>query len=176
MRTRDLTFCGLLAALTAVFAQILLFIPISPVPVNLAILIPLLSGRLLGIRRSVVSQMIYLLMGIIGLPVFAAMRGGVVIVVGPTGGYLLGYLLIALITGQRKCFTKQTYMSECIVMSLATLSCYVCGTIWFMLISGNGLFSSLALCVFPFIPGDVLKVLAGAYLVKKLRPIFKMWE
>ncbi len=176
MKTRDLIFCGLFAALTAVFSQILLPLPFSPVPVNLALLAPLLAGQLLGLKRGMVSQLLYLLLGLFGLPVFTGFSGGPGVLLGPTGGYIAGYILAAGISGCKIGLKFNRSMAALLQMAGGLLACYLLGTFWFSVVTERGLCESLMLCVLPFLPGDALKILACSYLAKKLRPIFENWE
>lgn len=97
MRARDISYSALFAALTAIGAQI--SIPIGEVPITLQVLFILLSGLILGARLGFLSQMIYLLMGTIGLPVFAGFKGGFVYLYGPTGGYLIAFPMAAFLVG-----------------------------------------------------------------------------
>lgn len=175
MRTRNLILIALFAALTALCAQILIPLPFAPAPVNLALLVPLLAGRLFGMRRALFSQALYLCLGLFGLPVFTAFSGGAGVLFGPTGGYIIGYLLAAIIAGQAVFPQKSGAFADGLVMLLAVLSCYLCGTLWYMFLTGTGFLSALFLCVVPFIPGDALKIIANIYLVKKLLPICKNW-
>jgi len=100
MTTRDLSLIALFAALTAVCAQISLTLPfITSVPFTLQVFAVLVSGAILGARRGFLSQLVYVLLGAVGLPVFARMHGGFQVLMGPTGGYLWSYPLAALVVG-----------------------------------------------------------------------------
>ena len=94
---KTMIYCALFAALTAVCSQ--LAIPIQPVPINLALLSVYIAGGLLGGGMGAASQAVFLLIGAVGVPVFAGFRGGVQALVGPTGGYLIGYAAAAFVTG-----------------------------------------------------------------------------
>ena len=96
-KTRSLILCALFAALTAVLSQIA--IPIQPVPVNLATFSVFVAGGVLGAKRGAISQAAYVLLGVIGLPVFASFSGGMGILLGPTGGYIVGYVAAAWLVG-----------------------------------------------------------------------------
>ena len=97
MKTTKLVTCALFAALTAILSQIA--IPIGPVPINLATFSVFFAGALLGAKAGALSQLVYLLLGIVGLPVFSMFRGGPGVLLGPTGGYLAGYVLAAFLVG-----------------------------------------------------------------------------
>ncbi len=175
MRTKKLIFVALFAAMTALFAQIVIPLPFSPVPVNLALLAPLLAGRLFGLKVAFFSQLLYISLGALGLPVFTAFTGGFGILLGPGGGYLWGYLVVAFLCGQRKFPKNRTAIAEVFLMCLSVLCCYLCGALWYSFVTKTALLASLPLCVLPFLPGDALKIIAGLYLTKKLAPICKKW-
>ncbi|WP_206459958.1 biotin transporter BioY [Anaerovorax sp. IOR16] len=164
--------CALFAALTAIFSQILIPLPFTPVPINLATLAIFLSTTLLGTYYGTLSQILYLLLGLVGLPVFAHFSGGASIVLGPTGGYLIGYVLIALVSGLLiELSQKQGYAFLTLPVALAAgmLFCYLPGTLWFMYVTHTKLLPALSLCVFPFLLGDALKIITATILTKKLK-------
>lgn len=170
MSTRNMILCALFAALTAVFSQIVIPIPFTPIPVNLATLSVVLAGALLGAGAGTVSQLVYLLVGTAGLPVFTRLQGGFAVLAGPTGGYLIGYLAAAFITGLLLSKTKRTLVAYFLSIAAGILTPYVFGTAWYMLLTHSPLSAALAQCVLPFLPGDCLKVLAGGFLSKNLYP------
>lgn len=171
-KTANLLLCALFAALTSVCSFISVPLPFTPVPVNLATLPVFLAGGLLGLRYGTISQIVYLLLGAAGVPVFHNFTGGIGVLAGPTGGYIVGYIAAAFLTGlgirlfDEKCAWPVLILS--MIMGLA--SCYMLGTLWFMVLTGTGLLPSLASCVVPFLPGDGLKILAAGMLIRKLRP------
>ncbi|MBE5800278.1 MAG: biotin transporter BioY [Clostridiales bacterium] len=165
--TRQLTLSALLCALCAVLSQIQ--IPIPPVPVSLSLLGVHLCGTLLGARRGAAAVGCYVALGALGLPVFSGFAGGVSVLFGPTGGFLFGYILCAGIVGaaaQRFGFRRRTLLLS---MALGTLLCYISGMAWFMLVTGTDLAGSLTACVFPFIPGDLFKILLAVLLCRRLQ-------
>lgn len=161
--TRTLVLTALFTALTAVLAQIQL--PLGPVPFNLAVFGAYLAGMMLPQLSAAGSMLIYLMLAFIGVPVLAGFTGGPGILFGKTGGYVLGYVLIAFCTAvaAKKGKTIVTAMG----MLLGLFGCYALGTIWFMVITGTGLGQSLAWCVFPFIIPDIGKAVC-AYLLGKV--------
>lgn len=170
--TRNLTLSALFAALTAVFSQIAF--NIGPIPINLAVLSVFLAGGLLGAKYGAVSQLVYVLLGFIGAPVFANFTGGASIVVGPTGGYIVAYIVMALIVGivSDKMKTKQIVFLP-IAMLGALLICYTMGTAWFMHNTNTGLQQSLVWCVYPFIIGDLIKIAVATMLTLRLKKAIK---
>ncbi len=171
MHTRPLTTAALFAALTAVFSQIAIPTPWM-VPVNLATCSVFLAGAVLGARWGTLSQLVYLALGACGLPVFSGFRGGVQALLGPTGGYLIGYVLAALTVGllaQHFRFRGGLILS----MACGLLLCYALGTAWFMFSTASPLPRALTLCVLPFLPGDACKILLSAWLAKRLAHLLK---
>ena len=165
MSTHDLVLCALCAAVTCVLAPI--SIPLAgEVPVSLATFAVMLSGILLGGRNGAISQLIYVLLGSVGVPVFAGWKGGAGIVAGVTGGYIVGYIPMALVTGflYRRFGRGRKGAGQYAVMALSmaagTAVLYLLGTAWFIAQTGMTVPAALAACVFPFLPGDALKIAA----------------
>lgn len=169
-RTRKIVLCALFAALTAVFSQIALPLPFTPVPVNLATLSVLLAAVLLGTKAGAVSQCVYLLAGAVGLPVFSRFMGGVSVLVGPTGGYLIGYPIAALTTGFLDARLRGRRFGSVLAMIAGIAVCYAFGTLWYVISTHTPIVSALLACVVPFLPGDALKIVAAAILAKILVP------
>ncbi len=168
-RTLSLILCALFAALTAVLSQVALPLPFTPVPLNLASLSVLLAGGLLGYGYGALSMTVYVFMGFCGLPVFTGFSGGPAIVAGPTGGYILGYILAALVSGLFAS-RRTVFFRDLLLMAAGMAGCYALGTLWFMHLTHTSLPASLMACVFPFLPGDLLKILVAAALLRSLRP------
>ncbi|MCR4707328.1 MAG: biotin transporter BioY [Clostridiales bacterium] len=166
---RRLSACALMAALTAVCSQIQ--IPLPAIPINLALFAVHLSGALLGAAGGALSMVVYVLLGISGVPVFAGFQAGPAVLFGKTGGYILGYFLCAFLVGFLSRKRPYTYPRLCLAMAAGVFVCYFFGTGWFMLLSGMSLSSSLSLCVVPFLPGDAVKVFMAAFLAVRMRPI-----
>lgn len=171
LKTKNLILYSLFAAMTAVLSQISLILPFTPVPVNLAMLSVFMSGAMVGSKGGAVSQIVYVILGAIGIPVFAKLSAGVGIILGPTGGYIIGYIASAYITGYIIEKTGKGFISYIFAMAIGLIACYLLGTIWFMIITGTMIYKALTLCVIPFIPGDMLKILAGSFLASRLNPI-----
>ena len=170
--TRNMILCALFAALTAVFSQIQL--PIGPVPINLATMSVFLAGGILGWKYGAVSQLVYVLLGVIGAPVFHGFTGGFGVVMGKTGGYIIGYVLAALITGFFADKVKKLpAVFLPIGMAIGLAVCYALGTAWFINLTHFGLSKSLTLCVFPFIAGDIVKIAAATFLTIRLRKVLR---
>lgn len=166
-KTRLQVLSALFAALTAVFSQ--LAIPIHPIPITLGTLAVLLSGGFLGKKYGTLSMVIYILLGIIGLPVFSSMRSGAGVLVGPSGGYIIGFILTAFVIGAIVEKYEDSYKAIFLGGILGSIACYVLGTLWFIMLTGKGLVAALGLCVIPFLPGDLAKVIIATILIKKYR-------
>jgi len=169
--TNNLVLCAFFAALTAVFSQISL--PIGPVPINLATLSVFMAGGILGWKYGALSQIVYVLLGIVGAPVFNGFTGGLAIVVGKTGGYIIGYIVAAFIVGLAVKKYKNPKIVLPISMVIGILACYGLGTAWFMHITHTGLWQSLVWCFFPFIIGDAVKIVVATVLVINLKKALK---
>ena len=176
MDTKKLVLCAMFAALTCVLAPIAIPMP-GGVPVTLATFSVMLAGCLLGPGAGTLSQLIYLLIGMAGVPVFSGMRGGIGVLAGMTGGYLVGYLLLAAVSGAiyrlycRKVKGGSVWLRRVVLMLAmicGTVCLYVFGTAWFMIVTGNTLAVSLTACVLPFLPGDLIKMILVAFLVPVL--------
>ena len=163
-RTKEFCMAGLLAACTAVLAQIV--IPIGPVPFNLAVFGAFLAGMLLSPGMAVLSMATYWLMAAIGLPVMAGLQGGLGAVLSPTGGYVAGYLLLA---GCTALVAERPMPMRLAGMAHGLVLCYTLGTVWFICATGTALPAALAMCVLPFIPADVAKGIAAAWLAQTIK-------
>jgi biotin transport system substrate-specific component len=165
---RMMVYAALMAALTAAGAWIA--IPVGPVPIVLQNLFVYLAGLLLGSRWGVVSVSVYLLAGACGLPVFAGGMGGIGRIVGPTGGYLVGFLpavwIVGLVSTQRP-----KLLLEIGSMMLATAVIYAAGTTWLHVLTGLSWPKTLAVGMLPFLPGDAVKIAAAAGIARTLRPV-----
>lgn len=171
MKTKMMILCALFAALTAVCSMISIPLPFTPVPINLATLSVFLAGGLLGSRYGALSQLVYVLLGAIGLPVFSGFTGGFGIIAGPTGGYIIGYIAAAWLIGFLTEKLGRDFYKIIISMIEGLIVCYTLGTLWFMYITSSGLAAALMMCVVPFLIGDAIKIIAGSILVKKLHKL-----
>ncbi len=175
MKTTDnrrLVFCALFTALIAIFSQLQL--PIGPVPISLATLGVMLCGLLLGWRFGALAVGAYILLGAVGVPVFAGFQGGAGRLLGPTGGYIAGYLFYALLAGLNLPRLREHFWGRCVLLLWGTAVCYGLGTAWFMHMSGRTLAESLSLCVIPFLPGDAAKIALAAFLTPRLRKALRI--
>jgi biotin transport system substrate-specific component len=167
--TKNIILGSLFAALTAIFSQISIPLTFTPVPINLATVAVFIAGGLLGAKLGAISQLVYVIIGAIGVPVFANFTGGFGIVVGPTGGYIAGYIIAAIIVGVIVKKLGNSIYSYIVSMGVGIIGCYFIGTAWFMYLTQSGLIEALLMCVVPFLIGDILKIILSALLVKKLK-------
>lgn len=165
-KTLYLVLCGLFAALTAICSFINIPLGFTPIPVNLGTLAVFLTGGILGKKYGTISMTVYVLLGAVGVPVFSGFRGGLGVLAGPTGGYIIGYVAAAFVIG-----LLIDKLPNWLSMLIGLTICYILGTAWFMISTGTALWASLVSCVFPFLIGDALKIFVAALLVKKLRPM-----
>ena len=178
--TKTMSAVGIMTAVCCVLAP--LSIPIGPVPISLGTLLMLLCAYILGPKRGAMSCVIYILLGAVGLPVFSGYAGGFQKITGPTGGYLIGYIFLIVISGifieknelQQKSGIGTPANIKALVMQtlgmiIGMAVCYLFGTFWFMLISGGDMLYVLSICVFPFIAFDLIKILACLVLGNVLR-------
>jgi len=165
---RGMVYASLLAALTG--ASGLFAFPIGPVPITLQVLFVLLSGGLLGPKWGPASMAIYLLMGLAGLPVFAGGTSGIGRLLGPTGGYLAGFLVASLAVGLLAAKTRSfPRLLAAMVVGLAVI--YGLGVCWLSLSARMPWGRALVLGVLPFLPADALKLVIAAAVVSRTGPL-----
>lgn len=167
---KSMVLMALFAALTCVLAP--LSIPIGPVPISLTNMVIYFSVYVLGWQRATITYIVYLLLGLVGLPVFSGFEGGIGKLAGPTGGYLIGFIFMAILCGLFVKIKEEHKMINLVVgiagMILGTVVAYAFGTAWFCFSTGTGLAAALALCVFPFILGDLIKIVIAALIAPPL--------
>ncbi len=168
MQTRDYILCGLFAALMAIMAQISVPLPFSPVPITGQTFGVFLVGGILGSRHGAVSMLVYMIMGAVGLPVFHHAQGGLHIVLGPTGGYLWGFVVGVYLLG-KVVEKKSTYGTTVLGMGLCLLAVYALGVLQLSFITGLMLPQALMIGAVPFLPLDVVKLFAAAGLSLAIR-------
>ncbi|AAM07683.1 TPA: biotin transporter BioY [Methanosarcina acetivorans] len=165
---RKMVFASLFAALTAVGAYIQIPIPFSPVPVTLQVFFVLLAGSLLKSKWGSLSMIVYTLLGVAGLPVFAGGSSGIGVLLGPTGGYIFGFILAAYLIGKfserAESAGKSGFAVNALNMGAGVLVIYALGVSQLMLVAEMGPRAALTLGALPFLPGEVVKTAAAAYI------------
>ena len=167
---RDLCYIAIGAALIAVCSW--LSVPFT-VPFTLQSFAVCLLAALLGWKRGVLAVLVYMLLGAFGLPVFSGFRAGLGVLLGVTGGYIVGFLLTALAVGLIAERFPGKLLPLILAMLLGMLLCYACGTAWFVIVytrsSGPiGVLGALSWCVFPFLIPDALKCALALFLARRL--------
>lgn len=169
-----LTSAALIAALICIFAP--MSVPIGPIPVSLTNLVLYLAVIIIGYKGTTVSYIVYLLIGIVGLPVFSGFQGGLGKVAGPTGGYLIGFIPMIIICGlfYEKSKGKLNIPITVLGMIIGTAVAYLFGTIWFVMQMDCEVGYAISVCVAPFIPFDLGKIVIANILGRAVRkPLLK---
>lgn len=162
----SLSSAALMTAVLCVSAP--MSIQIGAVPLSAATLVIYLSIYLLGWRRGTASCIVYILMGTFGLPVFSGFSGGIGRILGPTGGYIVGYIPMAVIGGKGIACSGKMWIQTA-ALFLGTAVCYLLGMVWFCMVMHMDMTSAFAVCVVPFLPGDVIKVFLAVTVGPKLK-------
>lgn len=166
---KQMTLIGLMSALLCVVSPFAIPLPFSPVPLSLATLVLYLSLYVLGTKKALVSCILYLILGTVGLPVFSGATGGIGKLAGPTGGYLIGYLFLILTAGFFVNAKFSNIWYSLLGMVLGTAALYLFGTAW-LAVSGHLPFrAALAAGVLPFLPGDALKIILAVLIGPVIR-------
>lgn len=169
-KVSDLVYMAMFVALLAVCSWIC--IPMT-VPVTLQTFAMFTAVAVLGMKRGVLAVLAYIILGAVGVPVFSGFRGGFGMILGATGGFLLGFVPAALVSGLiMKVFGKKTWiMAGAMIAGL--LVCYTFGTVWFLCVyattqSAVGVMTALTWCVFPFVIPDLCKIALAVILGKRM--------
>lgn len=166
IQTYAMVSTALMTAVTCILAP--LSVPIGPVPISFTNLAIYLSLYLLDWKRGTLSYFLYLLIGFAGLPVFSGFTGGVAKLAGPTGGYIVGFIPMAIIAGIVIDHCQKRWI-QLLGMIVGTAICYALGTAWFCVQAGYTVSAALAVCVFPFIPADLIKMLIAMTICPEIR-------
>ena len=157
-QTYTLAMVAVMTAVTCVLAP--MSIPIGQVPITLTNLVIYFSLYLLGWKRGSVSVLVYILIGTVGVPVFSGFSGGLGKLAGPTGGYILGFLVMAVVAGLAVDHWNNRAL-HFLGMVVGTGLCYALGTAWFCFSTHSSVQAALWTCVLPFIPFDLGKMVAA---------------
>lgn len=172
MREKQLSIqqIAVIGVMTAVICILAPFsIPIGVVPISFTNLAVYLALYVLGVKKGTISYLVYLCIGLVGVPVFSGFTSGPGKLFGPTGGYLIGFILMAVIAGIFiDKFTDKMYL--CFLgMVLGTAVCYLLGTLWLAYQGGMNFQAALAAGVIPFIPGDLVKIVIAMLIGPQIR-------
>ena len=166
-RVRALCQVAMSVAIMAVCSYIT--VPFSAVPFTMQTFGVFLILLLLGGKKGTVAVSVYLALGAVGAPVFAGFRGGAGVLVGPTGGYLWGFLTCALLYLALEKLCRRRLLSESFVLIGGLLLCYLCGTLWFVHLTGRTFGEALMLCVVPYVLPDLLKLYLACFVAGRVR-------
>lgn len=172
----DLTYTALMVVLISLCSWI--SVP-SAVPFTMQTFGVFCALSLLGGRRGTMAVLIYILMGAIGLPVFSNFTGGIGKLMGPTGGYIIGFLFTAIVYWLLEGIADKGTRGKVLVLLIGLALCYAFGTAWFVVVYSNssgpiGVITALGWCVFPFIVPDLIKLVLAMVLVRTLSPHLKL--
>lgn len=177
MKIKNLVLVSLFAAIVSVLSIISIPLP-TPVPFTLQIFAVSITGALLGSYLGSISLIIYTLLGAIGIPVFAGMNGGIHILVGPTGGYIFGFIVSAFIIGfgmeqfvHKQSSSLAKFITIFLTMLLGLLASYTLGTIQLKFVTGLSWTKAVAAGVIPFFGLDLVKVIFSTVVVQSVHPI-----
>lgn len=174
VKTLELAEIAMMSAVLCVVAPFTIPLPISPVPLSLATFAVYLAAVLLGTKKGGICVLVYLLLGMAGLPVFSGFSGGIGVLSGPTGGYIIGYVFCAVVIG----LLLSRGVNIMLSLICGTLVCYCFGTVWFLIVMKGTytLFQALLLCVVPYLLFDGMKLFAAAAVAVPVRKIIRRIE
>ncbi len=168
-RIYDIVITALMTAVICVAS--LITIPVGTVPVTFQTFVIYIACAVLGTKKAVVSVFVYLLLGTLGLPVFSSFRGGAGVLAGATGGYILGFLLIALVSGLMLHGRNKKRVAMFFSFLAGTVFCYISGTLWYVIVyigepTVQNFSGAFSVCVLPFIVPDIIKMLIASVVSK----------
>lgn len=167
---KKIILVAMMSAFICILSPFSLPIPFSPTPISLGTLGVYLAGGILGMKKGTTSVFLYLILGIIGLPVFAGFMGGIGRIFAPSGGYLLSYIFIAFTTGY---FSDKYYGKNnlCIIvgMVLGTIICYLIGSFYMAFNMGFSVKIAFLKGVAPYIIGDILKMVGAYFIILQIK-------
>lgn len=179
MTTRRIVFTALFAALTAACGFITIPVPGTPIPIVLQNMMIVLDGLLLGPLYGAGAALLFILAGIIGLPVFSGGTAGIARIMGPTGGFIIGYAISALVAGLiagKPVLGKKPSLLRISLASLCAFAVmYVPGVLHFMHVMDRTFSETMALCVLPYLPGDAIKIVLSVLIALPLRKTVAMF-
>lgn len=166
---KTIALIGLMAALLCIMGPLSIPLPFSPVPLSLTNLAIFITIYVLGMKKGTISYLIYLLLGAAGLPIFSGFSGGLGKLLGPTGGYLFGFVFMALICGYFIDRWFQKWYLCLVGLLIGTAVCNLLGTLWLAYQNSMSIPAALMVGVMPFILGDLMKIAISLILGPVLR-------
>ena len=168
IKTKQMVLIALMTAVTCILGPLSIPLPFSPVPISLTNFAIFLAIFVLGMKNGTISFIIYLLLGAVGVPVFSSFRGGLQVLAGPTGGYLIGFIFLALIMGFALDHFDRKLVPTIIGMIIGMVVCYAFGTVWLAKLLSLSFKEGLMMGVIPYLPGDAAKIIIAAIVGPKL--------
>lgn len=168
IRTKQMVLIALMTAVTCVLGPLSIPLPFSPVPISLTNFAIFLAIFVLGMKNGTISFIIYLLLGAVGVPVFSSFRGGFQVLAGPTGGYLIGFIFLALIMGFALDHFDRKLVPTIIGMIIGMAVCYAFGTVWLAKLLSLSFKEGLMMGVIPYLAGDAAKIIIATIVGPKL--------
>lgn len=173
--TRDMVYIALCTVLMSVCAYI--SIP-AAVPFTMQTFAVFFALNFLGSKKGTIAVCVYLLLGVIGIPVYSSGRGGIGILLGVTGGYMIGWILSGFSMGIMEKLIGKKLWAQAVSMLVGLIVCYIMGTAWFMVVYARqtgpiGLWTALTYCVFPFIVPDFIKLGLALWLSNRLKKVIR---
>lgn len=168
---KDLTYMGISLALIIICTWI--YIP-TTIPFTLQTFAIFTTIGILGTKKAFITILAYLFLGIIGLPIFSNFNSGLSAIIGPTGGFLLSFIIVALITGTLIEILPDNKISQFVSMLTGLLICYLLGILWFINIylgefNAENIIKGLSIAIIPFIIPDFLKILLSISIINKFK-------
>lgn len=169
IKTKNMIIIAMITAIMCIISPFSIPLPFTPIPISLANLIIYIACCILGSKKGLVSVLLYILIGSVGLPVFSGFSGGLSKLAGPTGGYLIGFIFCAVFTGIFvEKFEDKIYMYS-VGMIIGTIICYGFGTAWLAFQMKLSFVQALFMGVIPYLLGDGLKIVVSTALGYTLR-------
>lgn len=166
--TKQMALIGVMTAVTCILGPFAIPLPFSPVPISFTNLAVYFTVYVLGMKYGTVSYLIYLLLGMAGMPVFSGFSGGMGKLAGPTGGYLVGFIFMAIICGLFFDRFPGKRGMHVLGMVLGTLVCYAFGTVWLSRQLNISFAAGVGSGVIPYLPGDAAKIILAVIIGPRL--------
>ena len=162
---------------SAIFAAILCIIsPVSimigAVPITFSLFVLILCAQLLSEKEAFYAVLVYLFLGFCGLPVFSGAVGGIGVLLGPMGGYIISYPLVVYIAGKKPKIIKNNFLKLCLPSFCALIVCYIFGSLWYAFVAKVSFAAAVSVCVLPFVLFDAVKIFAVCMFSKAVNKRF----
>ena len=173
LNLRLTVYSALFTALIIIGGYISIPIPVGPVPIAMADFFVMLAGLFLGWKHGLACVALFLTLGVLGMPVFAGGGAGLAVLVGPTGGYLFGYLLLVASVGFISGMMKPSLAAYLIALIIGNVLLYIAGVFWLRVVLGLSWQAALAVGFMPFVIGIVIKIAVAVVVAHVFLPRFK---